>query len=100
MALDGTYGIVYAGHLAVGIGIFVVKDGKFLGSDAANVQYEGTIVEEKDGSLRLNLKMHVPAGVWLVQGTSEQPEPYTKVVAVEMPANFGDGRPFETVLAP
>jgi len=100
MVADGIYGFVYTADTGVGIGAFKLSGGKLVGSDGA-IGYDGIVTEDPGtGRLKLDLKMHVPAGVSLVQGTSPQSEPYTKHVSVETPPNFGGGEPVKMILAP
>ncbi|MGE4048543.1 MAG: hypothetical protein AB7F35_27050 [Acetobacteraceae bacterium] len=99
--MNATYGFVYCGVAGVGLGIFRVTGSELVGIDFAGSKYRGTIIEDrKTGEINLSIEMTVPVGVFLVQGTSPQDLPYIKSASVNVPPNFGDGKPFEVFFAP
>ena len=99
--MDGTYGFVYCGFEGVGIGVFRISNSALVGADLAGGKYRGHAVEDKStGEIDLSFEMAVPAGVFLVQGTSPQDIPYTKRAAIKVPRLFNDGRPSEVHIAP
>src|SRR5947207_2221436 len=98
--MDGTYGFVYCGNEGVGIGVFRVAGSQLTGTDLAGARYKGVVKENSDGTLALSFEMSVPAGVFLVQGSSAQDVTYSKQASVTVPAGFGDGKPFEVYIAP
>ena len=99
--MNGTYGFVYCGFAGVGVGIFRVSDSALVGVDLAGARYRGRISEDSaTGAFVLSFEMTVPAGVFLVQGTSPQDMSYTKSATVKLPADFADGKPFEVFIAP
>jgi hypothetical protein len=42
MAVDGVYGVVYAGNFALGGAVFKVTNGKIIGADHVGGRYIGT----------------------------------------------------------
>jgi hypothetical protein len=93
MSIDATYGFVYCGVNGLGVGLFVIENGRFTGSDYAGARYEGTASENGDGSISIEISFEVPPGVILVQGTSPQDLPHTRRVSHTFPPAFGDGTP-------
>jgi hypothetical protein len=101
MAVDGTWGFVYAGETGIGVGAIVVKDGKFGGADAGGIKYRGTVVEDPEtGDLAVELEMDVPAGVWLVGGAGAMDMPHTRHQTFKLPPRFGDVAPVEIPIRP
>lgn len=98
MQIDGTYGFVYSGANGIGMGVFVVKEGRVVGRDLG-LSYDGTATAHEDGSIELDVTMHVRAGAELVQGTAAQDVPYQRQIKHRFPPGFGDGEP-ERVKSP
>jgi hypothetical protein len=73
--IDGIYTMTYRGAISWGIGVLVLRRGTVTGADAAGGLYDGRYVEQADNVV-LEMKMTVPAGMELVQGTPPQPKPY------------------------
>jgi hypothetical protein len=93
MAITGTYGFVYCGVNGLGVGLFVVQNERFIGSDYMGAKYEGTATENSDDSITLDISFEVPAGIILVQGTSPQDLPHRRRIVHTFPPGFGDGVP-------
>jgi hypothetical protein len=93
MGIDGTYGFVYCGNSGLGIGVLSISGDQIDGRDFAGSSYKGTAVQDGDGNLVLDLQMHIPAGVILVQGTAPQDVPHTRQISWTFPPAFGDGEP-------
>ena len=100
MAIDGTYGFVYCGANGVGLGVFTVNAGRLQGRDYANFEYDGSAKEASDGSIDVDLRMKVPAGGVLVQGTSPQETPHERHISHRFTSGFGDGTPIEVSALP
>jgi hypothetical protein len=99
--MDGTYSFVYRGFFGVGMGLFKVTDGSLVGVDFGGGRYRGTIVVgSTTREMDLAIQMTVPAGVFLVQGTSAQDLEYTKMVSTKVHPNFNEGRPFDVMIPP
>ena len=100
--MDGTYGFVYSGAIGIGMGIFTLRTGDLEGVDSGGGRYKGTVIEHQEtGELEVSFSMFVPAGNFLVQGTSEQELDYTKTgLMVRTPPNFGDGEPIKVYVPP
>jgi hypothetical protein len=99
--MDGTYGFTYCGFEGIGMGIFRVAGSELVGVDIAGGRYQGIVaVDKTTGEIDLSFNMSVPAGVFLVQGTSPMDVPYLKSARVKTPPAFGDGKPFEVYVAP
>lgn len=93
--LDGIYLITFRGAADWGIGMLVLQNGVVTGADAAGVLYDGDY--EAQGSLvNIELRLTVPAGVSLVQGTPVQPKTYTVPAKISVDRNAFDSQ--ETVL--
>ncbi len=77
--MNGTYGVVYAGQVVVGIGVFVVKDSVLTGADLAGGRYRGHVIDDpKTKWFQVVFDMFVPAGTLLVQNASPQEIDLTK----------------------
>jgi hypothetical protein len=100
MAIDGTYGFVYCGVNALGIGVFTVMNGQVRGRDYSGVRYSGIANENLDGSVALMISQEVPTGVELAQGTAAQELPHTRHFDALLPPAFGDGKPQEVSSPP
>ncbi len=99
--MSDTFGFVYSSVAGVGMGVFTVSDSNLIGSDLAGGRYRGTVsVDAATGEIDLSFEMTVPAGVFLVQGTSPQDLPYVKSETVRVPPEFNDGKPFEIFFPP
>jgi hypothetical protein len=92
MAIDGTWGFVYCGVNGLGIGVFMVADGKLDGTDSM-IRYTGTVTEDAMGKITADIVFDVMPGVTMVQGTSPQDIPYRREIHHTFPPNFGDGVP-------
>ncbi len=99
MAIDGTYGFVYCGVNGLGVGVFTVLNGKFVGSDYAGGRYRGT-AQETSAGISLKIVWEVPAGMGTVQGMSPQDAPHSRDISVELPPDFGDGAPQDLTSLP
>jgi hypothetical protein len=99
--IDGVYAFVYGSYIGLGFGVFRIADGELVGADFGGATYRGRVVEDAaTREIDMSFEMHVPAGVPLVQGTSAQDLPYTKIVAGRVPPAFGDGEPFKLEVPP
>jgi hypothetical protein len=100
--MSRTYGFVYSGYVSVGMGVFRVDGTELVGVDLAGGRYRGqVVVDPATGEIDFDFEMTVPAGGFLVQGTSPINISYTKTVSVKkLPADFGDGKPFEVYVPP
>jgi hypothetical protein len=97
MAIDGAWGVVYWGEdMVLGIGAFIIdRDGELRGRDYGGVGYSGTAKEDKDGTITLDIKMSVPAGVSLVQGDMPMHLPIDRLFSQTFPPRFNNGEPYE-----
>jgi hypothetical protein len=100
--MDGTFGFVYSGATGIGAGAFTVESGVLSGVDTGGGKYAGTVRQDpRTGELIIEFSMFVPAGIFLVQGTSEQDLPYTKGgLTLRTPPDYGDGRPLTVHVPP
>jgi hypothetical protein len=73
--IDGIYTMSYRGAIGWGQGLLLLRRGVVTGVDIVGAFYDGRFVE-RDEDVSFELKMTVPAGVILVQGTAPQPRPY------------------------
>jgi hypothetical protein len=72
---DGIYTMTFRGAADWGMGMLVLRRGAVTGADMAGCLYDGRYRDDPD-NLVLELKMTVPAGVTLVQGTQPRSAPY------------------------
>jgi hypothetical protein len=72
---DGIYTMTFRGAADWGMGILVLRRGEVTGADMGGCLYDGRYRDDPD-NLILELKMTVPAGGTLVQGTPPQTSPY------------------------
>lgn len=63
------YAGFFTGAAGSGLGLFLIGDGIIAGADAGGVQYDGTLVENLDGSLEGVIKYVVHPDVMIVTGT-------------------------------
>ena len=82
----------FTGVSGAGEAVFVMKDGVIVGSDTAGGVLDGTYKDTGDGNLDISVKLKVPAGTWLVTGTTAGREPLTQEITATLPANLGNGR--------
>jgi transcriptional regulator with XRE-family HTH domain len=80
--MDGMYSVEFAGRAGAGYGFIVFNRGRIQGADCTGVQFDGNYFPVAGHNL-LNIRVRavVPAGVWLVQGTPAQPQPYAFSIA-------------------
>jgi hypothetical protein len=95
MSIEGVYGVVYCGALGLGIAVFTAKDGRVEGSDYSGGRYTGSVYEDHDGTVTLDVVFYVPADVTLAQGTAAQALPHARNINHKFPPGFGDGKPQE-----
>jgi hypothetical protein len=77
--MNGTYGFVYSGIMGVGLGVFIIQNSVFLGSDTGGAKYSGHAVQDMaTGAITILFEMFVPEGTALIHGTSAQDIKYTK----------------------
>lgn len=91
--MNATYGFAYCGSIGAGAGILRINGSDLVGADYAGGSYRG----RRHGNL---VRVTVPAGLPLVQGASAQDVPMTRSATVKVPAEFGDGKPFEIYVPP
>ena len=74
---EGMYSIQLRGQAGEGLGVLVLMAGRVFGSDGG-VSYDGHYEPSRNrkGYLDVTLRITVPAGVALVQGTPAQPAAY------------------------
>lgn len=99
MATEGVFGFVYCGANGIGVGCFTVRDGVLEGTDSG-FRYTGTVKEQADGWLDVDMSFVVPPGHVMVQGTSPQELPHTRFIKQKLPPMFGDGKPLEIKSGP
>ena len=73
--MEGIYTMTFRGAADWGMGMLVLRGGTVTGADMAGGLYDGRYIELSE-ALVLEMKMTVPAGVALVQGTPPQDESY------------------------
>jgi hypothetical protein len=72
-----------------------------VGADFAGGSYHGKVsYDQTTGGMEISFEMIVPPGLPLVQGASAQDVTMTRSVTVKVPAEFGDGKPFEICIPP
>lgn len=99
--MDGAYSFVYCGDVGVGLGVFRILGDKFLGSDIGRAAYAGNIsLDQTTGNIELAVQITVPAGGFLVLGTSPQEIPHTRSAKLKLPTDFANGKPFEANFGP
>jgi hypothetical protein len=74
--VDGIYSIIFRGAADWGMGLLLLRSGVVTGADNAGVLYDGTYVET-ESAVQFKIKLTVPPGVALVQGTRPQSKPYS-----------------------
>ena len=100
MDIDGVWGFVYWGEAGLGIGAFVIRDGKVHGSDST-VKYTGTVTEDTDtGEVSIDLTMDIPPGVWLAGGAGASEFQTRRTQTLKFPPRFGDLTPIEVPIRP
>jgi hypothetical protein len=95
------YGFSYCGFTGVGSGVFAVRDdGAVEGNDSWGGRYEGRAAPLPDGGRRLDLTMHIPPGVILVQGTAPAEIWQSRTFSIDLPAAFDQGSPMTVSIPP
>jgi hypothetical protein len=97
---DGIYSITFRGAADWGMGVLIFKSGVITGADVGGAVYDGTYTDSDD-TILVDVVMHVPAGVDLVQGTPASPAPYTvRFNAQISKSSMRNGDPVLIVLPP
>lgn len=73
--IDGIYSITFRGYSDWGMGVLIFQSGVITGADAAGVTFDGQYTQHND-VLSASIRMTVPAGLTLVQGTPPKSRPY------------------------
>jgi hypothetical protein len=89
MQFEGFYSFVYRGHQDWGCGMLVLQSGIVIGADAGGVQYDGRYSPTSTGMIELDLTLHVPPGVALVQGIPAKAAAYDFPIRAVVPAQLG-----------
>ena len=102
MSADGTYCFAYCGETGVGIGVFTIQNNALKGSDLVGGRYSGVVTElSNGGGYRIIYDMFIPAGMFLVQGTSPQAISQTRVgITHDIPYDFANGEPIKLFVPP
>jgi hypothetical protein len=96
MPAAGVYGWSYGGFIGVGSGMFKLDAaGNLRGMDLGGNHYWGTIIDRPDGQVDISVAFRIPAGGWLVTGTSPADIDQLRSFEGTGPANLGDGTPFQ-----
>ena len=83
---QGFFRIAYTGATGVGLGIFVLQNGRVIGADAGGATYDGEYIEDvKAKTLKFTLTMNVPAGVPLVQTGLVLTSPMSVPINITLP---------------
>lgn len=82
--IDGIYTITFRGAADWGMGMLIFKNAVITGADVTGVQYDGSYVESNN-LVKAKIKMIVPPGVTLVQGSPAQPIQYEIPFEVDIP---------------
>jgi hypothetical protein len=98
--MDGTYGFIFVGNNGLGIGAFVIEDGRIHGADSGSAMYDGTVIDNPDGTITLDMVLTLPGDSFLVTGTSELGMISTRPVRATFPPNFGDGKAVDVPVRP
>jgi hypothetical protein len=96
MSIDGRYGFVYCGAVDVGLGAFIITDGKLVGADYGRGLYRGTATENVDGTITIKVTFRVARRTAQGQGASPADGAYEKMIEQTFPRDFGDGQPLPT----
>ena len=84
--INGIYQINYRGAAGLGTGLLLFRNGVVAGADMLGGTYDGTY--SVDGkTMTLKIKMVVPPGVSLVQGTLPQSTEYSIEFVVSAPVS-------------
>lgn len=102
MSVNGTYSFAYCGELGVGAGIFAVQNNVLTGADVGRGKYHGTVSENPDTKgVHVVFGLFLPAGSFLVQGTSPQEISQTRSnISVDFPPDFDNGEPIKLFVPP
>jgi hypothetical protein len=82
--LDGIYSITFRGRTDWGMGMLLIQSGIITGADSGGVLYDGKYIDNGD-SVALDVKMTVPPGATLVQGTPARSTAYTIPIQENVP---------------
>ena len=81
---DGIYAITFRGATDWGMGMLLLRKGVVTGVDSGGVLYDG-IFKMSGDHLTFDLKLTVPPGATLVQGTLPQTSAYTVPFQASVP---------------
>jgi hypothetical protein len=84
--VDGIYAMNFRGAVGWGMGLLELRHGIVAGADVLGVTYDGTY-SETEQEIRLDLRLTIPPGVSLVQGTAPRPIEYSVPFQATIPKN-------------
>jgi hypothetical protein len=101
MIEEGIYLIEYQGAIGAGASVLVFRGGKIVGADVTGSIWRGDY-QVNDGSIAVNLALHVKEGVQLVQGPVIKGEPFQLHVSLDVtPDQLGGPQfPVDTPVGP
>ncbi len=89
---EAFYSITFVGASGSwGFGMIVMDTGKIIGADVAGARYDGSYqFNKRTNMIDASIKLTVPAGVELVQGTPAQPNEWTLEFQASLPPDTQD----------
>jgi hypothetical protein len=90
---NALYAMYYTGISGSGLGIAAFVNGVVSGADATGGIYDGTYSVDEGGAVSGKIRMSIPAGVNLVTGGGNSPNPYSIEFPFQLSPNLGDGEP-------
>ncbi|HXE01065.1 MAG TPA: hypothetical protein VN623_03850 [Hyphomicrobium sp.] len=80
--------VYLTGSSGQSFGMFYFGKDFFVGADIGGIKYDGTFVQQQDGSLEGTVKFVIPAGTQLITGMAAGSEPQQVAGPLNLPKDF------------
>ncbi|ANT54483.1 hypothetical protein [Mesorhizobium amorphae] len=95
-ATDGVYAVIASATAGTSQGVIEIRNGSLIGNDIAGAEYRGGAVRQPDGSVKMNITMETPPGVFHIWTGANTETFQSRQIDVHLPREaFDDGKPFE-----
>ncbi|RWP30225.1 hypothetical protein [Mesorhizobium sp.] len=96
MGIDGVYSVVASGPAGGSAGVISISNGQIIGNDTSAARYGGTASREPDGSVKLNVTMMTPPGVFHIWSGTTGETFQTRSIQLTVPGDaFDNGKAVE-----
>ena len=94
--VDGVYSVIASAAAGTSQGVIEIQKGLLIGNDIAGAEYRGRAVRQADGSVKLNITMETPPGVFHIWTGADTETFQSRQIDIELPREaFDNAKPFE-----